>query len=421
MNKSNIKNALWMMSEKLITIFGLFFVTSFVAKYIGPFRFGQLALAMAIFQIVQVIAQLGCDNIIFKRVAQNTRSGLILIYSSFSVRASIYAIISIFILGGFYYEADLTNYIFLISVCIACFFTSMDVFTIYNDATLNSKFNTIANVVGLLSGLSLRYAIAFFELPAYLLGLPIILTTMIPFFLRVYYAPKVNNLPPRKKKKYNKYLLATGIPLVVSTVSMSLYSRLNQFSLSYFSGNYELGIYSVALTLGTAWVFIGNALSISFLSKIYSEKDNALALKKTSGLILIVFIILTIFPIFFIILGKYIIINLYGDGYLASYRILIILCFSTLISSLGFISNRYIVSLSGYQYLSRKTLLLLVLSVPISIVMVSLFGLYGAAYSVLIVEFLSLTIMNYFFRKGVVLEMHLNAFNLKNIKRLFYS
>lgn len=50
------------------------FVTSFVAKYIGPSRFGQLALAIAIFQVVQVVAQLGCDNIIFKRVSQNATS-----------------------------------------------------------------------------------------------------------------------------------------------------------------------------------------------------------------------------------------------------------------------------------------------------------------------------------------------------------
>ncbi len=29
-------NAVWMMSEKIISIFGLIFVTSSVAKYVGP-------------------------------------------------------------------------------------------------------------------------------------------------------------------------------------------------------------------------------------------------------------------------------------------------------------------------------------------------------------------------------------------------
>lgn len=88
MKNRSIINALWMMSEKLVTLFGLFFVTSFVAKYIGPYRFGQLALAIAIFQVVQVVAQLGCDNIIFKRVSQKLISGLKLIYSTFNIHHS---------------------------------------------------------------------------------------------------------------------------------------------------------------------------------------------------------------------------------------------------------------------------------------------------------------------------------------------
>lgn len=418
MRKNSIINAMWMMSEKVITLFGLFFVTSFVAKYIGPSRFGQLALAIAIFQVVQVVAQLGCDNIIFKRVSQNATSGLKLIYSSFAIRAAIYIFIAFVVLAFFYKETDYINFIFLLSVCIACFFTSMDVFTIYNDATLNSKFNTIANVLGLIIGLVLRYIIAFFELPIHLLSLPIVLTTMVPFIIRLYFTPKIRNIKIKYKRRYNSYLFATGIPLVISTISMTIYSRVNQFSLSYFSGSYELGIYSVALTLGTAWVFIGNALSISFLSKIYSEKDEFLAKDKTSGLIASVFTVLLVFPFFFVLFGKRIIFILYGDDYLAAYNILVILCLSTIVTSLGFISNRYIVKLSGYNYLSKKTIIILLFSIPISIAMVYQWGLYGAAYSVLIIELLSLTIMNYFFREGVVLKMHLGAFSLRNIKKL---
>ncbi|EPY4228851.1 oligosaccharide flippase family protein [Klebsiella pneumoniae] len=418
MRKNSIINAMWMMSEKVITLFGLFFVTSFVAKYIGPSRFGQLALAIAIFQVVQVVAQLGCDNIIFKRVSQNATSGLKLIYSSFAIRAAIYIFIAFIVLAFFYKDTDFINFVFLLSVCIACFFTSMDVFTIYNDATLNSKFNTIANVFGLIIGLVLRYVIAFFELPIHLLSLPIILTTMVPFIIRLYFTPKIRNIKLKYKRRYNSYLFATGIPLVISTISMTIYSRVNQFSLSYFSGSYELGIYSVALTLGTAWVFIGNALSISFLSKIYSEKDEFLAKDKTSGLIASVFTVLLVFPVFFVLFGKRIIFILYGNDYLAAYNILVILCLSTIVTSLGFISNRYIVKLSGYNYLSKKTILILLFSIPISIAMVYQWGLYGAAYSVLIIELLSLTIMNYFFREGVVLKMHLGAFNLRNIKKL---
>lgn len=163
---------------------------------------------------------------------------------------------------------------------------------------------------------------------------------------------------------------------MISTVSMTLYSRINQFTLSYFDGSYELGIYSVALTLGTAWVFIGNALAISFLSKIYSEKDDLKAQDKTSGLLSFVFIILSVFPLFFYFFGKKVILLLYGEQYVNSYGIIIILCISTVITAMGFISNRYIVRLSGYKYLSKKTLLVLGLSIPISTTMVYFWSIW---------------------------------------------
>ena len=121
-----------------------------------------------------------------------------------------------------------------------------------------------------------------------------------PFLIRLVYTPKVYVVKGKNKWRYNKYLFTNGIPLVISTVSMTLYSRINQFTLSYFDGSYELGIYSVALTLrDRPRVFIGNALAISFLSKIYSEKDDLKARDKTSGLLSFVFIILSVFPLFF--------------------------------------------------------------------------------------------------------------------------
>ena len=71
MSKKVFSNSLWMMSEKLISIFGLIFVTSFVAKYIGPENFGKLTFVGSIFAIVQTIAMMGIENVIFQKTAKN--------------------------------------------------------------------------------------------------------------------------------------------------------------------------------------------------------------------------------------------------------------------------------------------------------------------------------------------------------------
>nr|MBA2814113.1 polysaccharide biosynthesis protein [Candidatus Pantoea persica] len=42
MKLSVMSNAAWMMSEKIVSVFGVIFVTSYVAKSFGPSVFGQM-------------------------------------------------------------------------------------------------------------------------------------------------------------------------------------------------------------------------------------------------------------------------------------------------------------------------------------------------------------------------------------------
>ena len=61
-------NSVWMMSEKLISIFGLIFVTSFVAKYIGPENFGKLTFASSIFLLFKRLQCLDRKILFFKNL-----------------------------------------------------------------------------------------------------------------------------------------------------------------------------------------------------------------------------------------------------------------------------------------------------------------------------------------------------------------
>jgi len=54
LSKKIVSNSLWMMLEKIISMFGLIFVMSYVAKYIGPDNFGKIALATTIFTFVRL-------------------------------------------------------------------------------------------------------------------------------------------------------------------------------------------------------------------------------------------------------------------------------------------------------------------------------------------------------------------------------
>ncbi|HCQ7076690.1 TPA: oligosaccharide flippase family protein, partial [Escherichia coli] len=365
MNKRILSNSIWMMSEKIISLFGLIFVTSFVAKYVGAEVFGQIAFATSLFQIAMIIAQLGSDVIIFKRVSKKIDSGVRLITSTIYLRAITYILIAIPIVIVSYEKNDVNALFFIIACAISCFFNAMDVFGIYYDARLESRKNTIINMLGLIISLSLRWLIAFVHLEPVYLCLPIILTGFIPCAFRWGLFRKEHQFDSIKLKhkiKYMKYLLVAGLTFVVSTISVAIYTRVSMLSLGFFYDKSIVGVFSIAVSLAASWSFVCNSLITSSLPSIFSEKNDNVATHKASKLNLLVVIISLPIILSTYAFGSMIINALYGEAYNAAYIPLMILSFSTMISSLGVISSRFIARYSGYAFLSKKMFAILIFS-----------------------------------------------------------
>ncbi|HCI4466687.1 TPA: oligosaccharide flippase family protein, partial [Klebsiella pneumoniae] len=235
----------------------------------------------------------------------------------------------------------------------------------------------------------------------------------IPFILRwaIFRKELVRNkLNARCKIKYMKYLIGAGITFVVSTISVAIYTRISMLSLGYFYDKSLVGIFSVSVSLATSWSFVCNSLITSSLPSIFSEKNDAQATLKASRLNTI--IIACSMPIILLtyLFGSFFIRVLYGGDYVSAFTPLVILSFSTMISSLGIISARFIARFSGYTFLSKKMLSVVIFSFIINIPLIYYYGMLGAAVATLLTELLSLTIFNYLFRRGIVLKMHLMTF-----------
>ena len=402
-------NAVWMMSEKIISIFGLIFVTSSVAKYVGPNLFGQIALSLSIFQIVQIIAHMGGGTIIFKRLSKNLNSGVLLLNATLYMRVLLYFVISIPVLVYYSYKSDYLSSIFIFATFISCFFSTLDVLAIYYDATLNSKINTCINVIGLFISLLLRWFIVLLDWEPVYLSIPIILTGFIPFVIRICIFSSIKKrvvFSKRKKIQYVKYLFKSGYNFVISDISVALYTRLSFFIISFFASKTEVGIYSVALALGNSWGFVNSSIISSFFTKIYSLKNEADSLIISAKLNLLIFVIGLIITIGTLIFAPYFLLWFYGPLYSDAYIPLVILCMSTTVAGLGGVATRYIVRHSGYSFLSKKMFFTLITSVLLSVPLVYFYGIVGAAIATFLTEFISLTLYNYFFKNRVIFDLH---------------
>ncbi|WP_180190494.1 oligosaccharide flippase family protein [Acinetobacter sp. YH01009] len=404
-----LSNSLWMILEKLISILGLIFVNSYMAKYVGPENFGKLVFTTSIFLFVQTFSLFGTQNILFKRLSMKSDSGLKLAFASQIMRRVLYLVASIVALSYLYMSADYIVFVFAVCNCIATYFIVSDVYTIYNNSQLNSFVNVISNVVGLSLALILRYVLVKFEFNINYMAIPVIVIAMVPYFIKkIYFLKKENKIIVSNSFKYNKYLIFTGGSLVLSTLSITLYTQISNILLAKYTSYSDLGVYNIAVTIGGAWAFVNLSLITSFFSRIYSKNNSEIEKKYLTILHYIIISVSVFVYVFLYIYGDFIIRNLYGEQYLLSLNIVPYAVVATMLSALGTISYRYIIKYSGYRYLSIKMLVVSLLSMPLSYYFIKYYGILGAMKCLILLELISLTVANYFFRDGLIMKMHFN-------------
>lgn len=413
-SKKIVSNSLWMMLEKLVSMIGLIFVNSYMAKYVGPDNFGKIVFASSLFVFIQSLAWFGAQNVYFKRMSENSLSGLKLAIANLGFRRSIFFISSIILLVYLYLFTDLIVFVFALASFIASYYTVSDILSIYNNSQLKSFINALTNIVGLFAALLVRFLLVFNEFNIYYMTIPIVIVVLIPYVLRwIIYKKNKNiklNLKAKQKRNYNQYLVNTGGALLLSSLSIVVYNQISNIFLAKYTSYTELGIYNVAMTLGGAWAFINIALITSMFSRIYAEKIKNKSEKLfvfTHYIIILVSILVGVFLAF---TGKWWVEYLYGKEYIQASHIILLIVIATALSGMGTINYRYMMKLGAYKYLSFKMLVVSLLSIPLSYFLIRYYGVYGAAYCFIGVEFLSLTLANYFFKNGEVFKLHLKLF-----------
>ena len=74
-----------------------------------------------------------------------------------------------------------------------------------------------------------------------------------------------------KFKRYRKFMLGWGVNLLSTHFQLQFY-KTSQLFLGIKS-QYDLGIYTVAMTLGNSFYFVLVAIISSYFTQVYVEKD----------------------------------------------------------------------------------------------------------------------------------------------------
>jgi O-antigen/teichoic acid export membrane protein len=253
------------------------FVGVWVARYLGPEQFGILSYAIAFVSLFSAVASLGLDGIVVRDLVRDPSAKDEILGTAFALKllggalTLLAVLVSIFILRP---DDRLSHWLVGITA-VGMIFNAFDTIDFWFQSQVLSKFSvyakssafllvSVAKVVLILEEAPL-IAFACAGLAEIAIGsLGLVLSYRISgHFIRSWRS----NLPRAQR------LLKDSWPLILSSVAIMIYMRIDQVMIGEMVGNKEVGIYSVAVQLVEVWYFLPGIIISSVFPSIVEAKS----------------------------------------------------------------------------------------------------------------------------------------------------
>ena len=214
--------------------------------------------------------------------------------------------------------------------------------------------------------------------------------------------------------KYWKYALAFNLPLIPHFLSQTILNQSDRIMIKHFCGASDAAVYSVAYSVGMAFMILSQAIQQSYLPWLYQRlsKKNYTNISKTSSAFLLLMAALNIVVIAF----TPEIIKVVGtDDYLPAIWVMPSICGSVYFI---FLQNLF----ANYEYYYEKTRLIAVASIGVALtnlvlnyIFIPVYGFVAAGYTTLFCYVLH-AIVHYFVMVYVCHNRGLRISNLFDVK-----
>ena len=415
-----LKNINWLTFEKIFQLaFGLF-VYAIVAQYLGPEQFGILNYALAFSGLFLAFNTLGLDSIVVREIVHSPKKSKEILGSTLVMRLlGSLLLISISSLAIYFIKPDDTMLLlFVIIISLGYLFKSFETIDLYFQSQVQSKYTVYARSIAfiIVSGLKLLFVFTQQPLIAFVLMYAldaIISSLMLIFYYKYVTLDTILSWRPRLKRM--KLLLQDSWPLILSSIAIMIYMRIDQVMIGSMLDNESVGIYSVAVKLSETWYFIPTIISTSVFPAILKARKHSqeLYLKRIQTLFDAFTWFTIIISLGVSLLSPFIIDILYGDKFASAATILSIHIWAGVFVFLGVASSQYLVAEGLTRISMFRTILGGVCNIILNIIFIPKYGIIAAAYTTLVSNIISTFSIILFTKDKKIVIMMLRSFIIK--------
>lgn len=417
-----LSNMLWLFFDKAYGAILTLWIFSLLAKYLGTELFGVWNYIIAFGALIPAFSGLGLNFIIVKKLKETKSLTNRIVSAGLFLRLIAGILISLIFLI-IYKQIDVNSNEEYFGIVILIFISQItlntNIFIFKNEADLENKKTVLARNISLTIAFVIRflgiqkgYGLLFFAM-----------TNIIEntFFLGIsflfYKMDKRNLIFAKYDPKVSMYLFKQGLPLLLASITVVLYLKIDQLIIAYLLDNKSVALYSAASRITEMLYAVPAIIASVFYPKIIDFKNS---LPKREAIlsnlygITIATTVLIIVAIHFT--AEHIIYFIFGIDYSKSSDVLVIYSWSIFFMGLLVTSSKFLLVINRNDIILKRSILGLVSNVALNFLLIPLYGIKGAAWATIFSYALASYFSNIFFRdlRPVMLEQLKSVFLLLN-------
>jgi len=408
------KNTSWLFAEKILRMVVGLLVGIWVARYLGPDKFGLLSFAHSFVGLFTIFATLGLDEVVVRELVKDESRRDSLVGTTFWLKLfGAFLVLLVLAFAINFTSNDVDTHILVFIIASATIFQSFNIVDFYFQSKILGKFVAYANFISLFISTIVKIALILSHASLLAFAWVVLFDSFVLACGFIYFFLKHSTF----RIKYLIFHKSTAIdllkdswPLIFSGGVLMIQARIDQVMIKEMLGSLEVGYYSVAMRLIEAVAFIPMLLKSSLYPSIQSAKIQSKALYQDRllnfyRLNFLFFLVLAI-PIF--IFAEPIIVLLFGIEYQPAGVLLALLSIRLFFANMGVARGTYILTENLMKFSMFTMILGTIVNIYLNYVLIPNYGARGAIVATIVSFFTTIYLVDIFYSKtrhNVILQV----------------
>jgi PST family polysaccharide transporter len=411
-----LANLSWLFADRVLRMGIGLILGVWVARYLGPDRFGLLSYATAFVALFGVFGNLGLDGIVVRDLVREPSQKDAILGAAFAIKSAGSAVTSVLAVAAIFFlrPSETPVHGIVAIIAIGTILQAFDVIDFWFQSRVDSRWVIVARNVAfvIISAIKIVLIVARAPLIAFAVAGSLELL-LVAAGLIVAYRANGNSISRWTiPAKLVRQFLSETWPLAVAAMAVMVYMRIDQIMLGQMLGNRAVGMYSAAVRVSEIWYFIPVAIVASVSPSLVEakRKDTGLYYNRLSRLFRLMVGIAVAIAVPMTFLAGTVANVLYGNDYEGVGPVLAIHIWTALFVFLGVAQSPWTINESLTKLALMRTCIGALVNVLLNLVLIPARGPVGAAIATMVSQALSAVFLNAFSSKTrKILRLQLSA------------